>query len=98
MAIPRYPAHLEQTERKMWKKILSEYQIMDSAGLKILESALSAHQRCRQCREQIDREGMTYLDRFKSVKPHVLLASERDSRAAFLNAIKLLNLQIPTEG
>ena len=98
MAIPRYPAHLEKIERQMWKKVLTEYQIVDSAGLKILESALSAHQRCRQCREQIDKEGLTYKDRFNSVKPHVLLASERDSRAAFLNAIKLLNLQLPTEG
>jgi len=95
MAISRYPKHLEDQERKLWKRIITQYQIRDSAGLKILPAGLEAHQRARQAREQIDREKMTFKDRFGQMRPHALLTVERDSRASFLSAIKLLNLEIP---
>jgi len=96
MAI-RYPKHLQAPERRLWKQIIDGYQIQDPAGQKILLAGLEAHQRCRQAREEIDSQKMTVVDRFGQEKPHPLLSTERDSRAAFLNAIKLLNLDLPTE-
>jgi hypothetical protein len=96
MAI-RYPKHLQAPERKLWKQIIDGYQIQDPAGLKILQAGLEAHQRARLARVEIDKSGMVWHDRFGQQRPHSLLSTERDSRAAFLNAIKLLNLQIPQE-
>ena len=98
MAQIRYPAHLERPERELWKQIISQYQIHDAGGKKILEIALFAHQRARQARELIDEEGMVFLDRFQQKKCHPLCSVERDARAQFLSALKLLNLEIPTEG
>jgi hypothetical protein len=97
MAKIQYPAHLEADERKLWKQIITQYQIQDAAGLKILQAGLEAHQRARLARTQIDEEGMTFIDRFGQKKGHPLLSTERDSRTAFLAALKLLNLEIPTE-
>ena len=48
----------------------------------------------RRCREAIDRDGETVVDRFKQVKGHPLLAAERDARAAFLAGMRMLNLDI----
>jgi hypothetical protein len=37
---------------------------------------------------------MTFKDRFGQVKVHPLLPSERDARAAFISAMRALNLNI----
>ncbi len=56
--------------------------------------ALEAHQRARECREQIDRDGLTIEGRDGQVKVHPLVAAERDARAAWLSAIKALGLEL----
>jgi P27 family predicted phage terminase small subunit len=97
MTKPKVPKHFENPERLLWKKILSEYLIADSAGLKLLETALEAHSRARKARETVDKEGMTTTDRFGQVKAHPLITVERDARSQFLLAMKQLNLDIPIE-
>jgi len=94
MKTPRAPAHLSQDAKKIWKGILVEYQIDDIAGLKILRVALEAFDRAQAARRQIDMDGMTILGKEKQIKPHPLLANERDSRAAFLAGLKALNLDL----
>ena len=90
----RVPAHIKGPERLLWKKILAEYAISDSAGLKILQVALEAYARARKAREVIEKEGMTIKDRFDQVKAHPLITVERDARSQFLLAMKQLNLSI----
>ena len=88
------PKHLSKESKKLFKAVVSEYAIDDSAGLKILVVALEALDRAQAAREQIDKEGMTVKDKYEQIKPHPLLACERDSRAAFLSGIKCLNLDL----
>jgi phage terminase small subunit len=88
------PAHLEPPEADLWSALLTDFTFADPASLALLEEALSAHQRARRCREMIDRDGETVLDKWKQVKPHPLLPAERDARAAFLAAMRMLNLDI----
>ncbi|MEK6196919.1 MAG: hypothetical protein N2B58_01930, partial [Desulfobacterales bacterium] len=59
-----------------------------------LQAALEARDRAAASRVEIDRDGMTIKDKFEQIKPHPLLACERDSRAAFLAGLKALNLDI----
>jgi phage terminase small subunit len=91
------PRHLETIERKMWVAILSENELDGSAALSLLRAAMESHQRARTCREQIDREGAVYNDRFGQPKIHPLLSAERDARAAFLTAMRALNLDLVGE-
>jgi len=86
------PAHLTREAKKIWSELLTEYDITDAAGLRILRVSLEAFDRAQAAREQIDRDGMTVQDKFQQVKPHPLLPIERDSRAAFLAGLKALNL------
>lgn len=88
------PGHLSKEGRKIWKGLIDEYRIADTAGLRILRVALEAYDRAQAAREAIDRDGMTVADKFNQVKPHPLLPIERDSRAAFLAGLKALNLDL----
>jgi P27 family predicted phage terminase small subunit len=88
------PKHLNAEARKLWTGILMEYEIEDSAGLRILRVACEAYQRAQACREVIDSEGMQRPDRFGVMKPHPLLAAERDARSQFLQGLKSLNLDL----
>lgn len=82
----------------LWKRILDEYQIQDQAGLLILRTALEAFDRMREAQEIIAREGAQVMDRFQQWKAHPLLTVEKDSRAALLQALKSLNLDLEPLG
>ncbi len=88
------PKHLSEKAKKLWKKLLSEYQIDDTAGLSILQAGLEAYDRAEAARVQIEADGLTILDKFNQTKPHPLIACERDSRAAFLHAMRMLNFDL----
>lgn len=95
MAVPR---HLTREAKRIWRDLIEEYAINDVAGLKILRVALESFDRCQKARDVIDNDGMTVTDRYGQTKPHPLLASERDSRAAFLAGLKALNFDIEPLG
>jgi hypothetical protein len=92
--LPPAPRHLEAPERRMWRDINAEFTFDDPASLALLRSALEAHMRARCCRTAVDVEGMTTKDRFGQLRAHPLLAAERDARAAFLAAMRALNLDL----
>lgn len=46
------------------------------------------------CQKRIKKDGQVVKDRFDQDKPHPLLATERDSRAQMMQALKQLNLDI----
>lgn len=92
--LPSPPRHLEKPEATLWRDLAESFKFDDPASVSILSIALEAHQRARRCRQAIDRDGETVTDRFAQVRSHPLLSAERDARAAFLSAMKILNLDI----
>jgi len=88
------PSHLSKEAKKIFRGLCLEYQIYDMAGLRILRVACEAFDRAQSCREAIDQDGLTVQDKNGQVKPHPLIAAERDSRAAFLAGLKALNLDL----
>lgn len=93
-AAPPPPTHLEPPERVLWGEVHQAFMLDDAASLALFRSALEAHQRARRCREAIDRDGEAVRDRWQQLKPHPLLSAERDARAAFLAAMRALNLDL----
>lgn len=91
---PPAPRHLAKAERDLWRRIVDVFSFTDAASLAMLCAAMDAHQRARQARETITRDGMTFRDRFGQLRPHPLLAAERDARAAFISACRALNLDL----
>jgi P27 family predicted phage terminase small subunit len=88
------PRHLSAEAKLWWTKLSSEYSIQDDGGLLILQTAFEAFDRMRDAQQQIKKDGTTFKDRFKQIKVHPLLATERDARAQFLAAVKQLNLDL----
>src|SRR4051794_40615194 len=85
---------LSPEAKKLKSKLLRDYSIEDEAGVVILEIAMEAFVRMRQAQKSVDDEGLTTSDRFGQVKAHPMLATERDSRIAFLNALARLRLDL----
>ena len=91
---PDPPSHLADPERRLWRQVFEQYLMKSSMAAEVLCTALEAHQRARLARQQVDREGMTFVGRAGEVRPHPSIATERVNRAAFLKVIKQLGLKL----
>ena len=95
---PQPPSHFGEAEQRIWRDIFSDYEFSTKTAIAVLTAALTAaldaHQRARECREAILREGMTVVGRDGQAKVHPLLAVERDARQAFLSAVRTLGLEL----
>ncbi len=91
---PKPPPHLKPAEAAMWRKLTNEHAFEDTASLALLKTALEAHQRSRQCRETVDKDGQTFRDRFGQIRLHPLISAERDARASFIAALKAISLDL----
>ena len=88
------PKNLSSEAKALWRSLVAEYGIDDAGGRAILQAGLEAFNRMRDAQAQIKHDGITTVDRFGQVKAHPLLAAERDARAAFLHALRNLNLDL----
>jgi P27 family predicted phage terminase small subunit len=91
---PQPPDHLGEPERQIWRHVFEDFELSTRTAEAVLTAALEAHQRARECREAITREGMTLGGRDGQAKVHPLLAVERDARQAFLAAVRALGLEL----
>jgi P27 family predicted phage terminase small subunit len=94
MGQPRAPGHLSDEARQWWRELQKEYAIIDAAGLLLLQTGMEAHDRMKAAAADIERDGQMVADRFGQMKPHPLLATERDARAQLIAALKALNLDL----
>lgn len=95
MILPQSPPRdLSKKAKAIWKRLVAAYSISDDAGLTILEAGLRSYDRAEAARKAIDADGMLRADKFGIDKPHPLIPAERDHRAAWLNAIKMLNFDL----
>jgi P27 family predicted phage terminase small subunit len=92
--IKRAPSTLSKEAQRIWKLILTSYELDDEAGMLLLKSTLEAYDRAQAAKDVIDREGMQIIDRFQQVKPHPLLTTERDARSQFMAGMKQLNFDL----
>jgi hypothetical protein len=101
-AKPTIPMHLASEEAELYAQIVRAYGLRDEAALKILEEGLRSLQIARECNEEIRLQGRIVWDGRDGAgrgigkqKLNPLCNLERDSRAAFLTALRLLNLEQP---
>lgn len=88
------PEHLSDDAKLFFENMVTEYGMKDAAGLKILLAACQAWDRAESARKQIDIDGLTIKDKWGQVKNHPLLPIERDSRSAFITAMKALKIEM----
>lgn len=88
------PKHLAKLEQELWRLVVSENKFVGPASFSLLHVALESHQRARECRETIEKDGFTFRDRVGGIKPHPLISAERDARAAYISGLKRFNLDL----
>jgi P27 family predicted phage terminase small subunit len=88
---PRAPLHLSKKTREWWQRIVESYEFQDFE-LRLLTAAGEAWDRKESARQVIEKEGLTYLDRFGQPATRPEVAVERDSRLAFFRCMRQLAL------
>ena len=91
--IPKTPAKLTPNGRRLWRRLIDSIGILDDdPRLLMLEVLVRAYDRREQARAALERDGCTFLDRFKQQKPSVWLAVERDATLQLQRSFHLLGL------
>jgi hypothetical protein len=95
MKMPPYkpPAHLALATRKWVAAVVASYEL-EPHHLRLLTLAAEAWDRCCQARVVLDRDGLTFNDRFGTPRARPEIGVERDSRLAFVRITRELDLDI----
>jgi hypothetical protein len=93
--IPRPPAGLKATGKKLWQSVLNDYELSD-AERHVLELAAIAADRMTMAQAEIDANGLLLEGRYgPRLNPAVPI--ERDSRAAVLAHLRALGVVNPSD-
>ncbi len=90
--IPPPPAGLSAEARKLWSDVINEFELPAHAA-KTLHVACQTLDRLRQSQKAIAADGIV-IDGRQGPRPHPAIAIERDSRTAFLRAMRELGLDL----
>ncbi|MDB5390213.1 MAG: hypothetical protein JWM11_5859 [Planctomycetaceae bacterium] len=87
------PNHLKTTTQTWFESVISEYEL-EEHQVRLLTLAAESWDRCVSARESIEKNGLTYDDRFGAPHSRPEIAIERDSRAAFARCLRELGLNV----
>lgn len=96
--LPPPPRHLSAEAKALWKRIVTEFGLVDSPGVALLTAGLEAHDRMREAQAAIAKDGATFRDRFGQLRAHPAVAIERDCRDAWMRAIRQLGFSVEPVG
>lgn len=87
------PSNLQVATRTWWHAVMSEYVLQDH-HVQLLNLACIALDRARQARAVLDKDGLTFLDRFARpcARPEILI--ERGAVAQFEKLVRALGLDV----
>lgn len=90
---PRAPRHLRPATRRWWSSVVAEYEL-EPHHVRLLTAAAEAWDRYQAARVVIDRDGVSYIDRFNAPRARPEVAVERDARLAFARLLRELALDV----
>jgi len=88
---PTAPSHLSAEMRDFWTATLTEHTI-DAHRLGTLQVCCEAWDRCQQARRELSKSGLSYTDEKGMIRARPEVAIERDSRVAYLRALRELDI------
>jgi phage terminase small subunit len=89
---PKAPKHLRAETRRWFEQVCKDYEL-ESHHIMILTLAAEAWDRHLQAREGLAKNGMTFKDKFKNVKPRPEIMVVRDSTNTFARMLRELKLE-----
>ncbi|MBM7045223.1 P27 family phage terminase small subunit [Rhizobium lusitanum] len=97
--LPKPPKHLRASTAKWFRSVVEAFDL-EAHDVRLLTLAAESWDRGQQAREIVDRDGMTFEDRFGQPKARPEIGIERDSRISFARLLRELGLGIgaPDDG
>lgn len=92
---PKPPKHLRKPTQKWFKSVAEDYEL-DGHHIKLLTLAAEAWDQSQAAREVLDRDGLTFLDRFGQPKERPECGILQNARIAFARLIRELALDVDT--
>jgi phage terminase small subunit len=86
-------AHLSKDSAAFFKRTVALFEL-DEHHLKLLTLACESFDRAVQARKLIEKDGLTFIDRHGSIKPHAAVAIEKDSRIAFARLVREIGMDV----
>jgi phage terminase small subunit len=83
--------------KKLKQSILRQFSPWDDAKLLILETLIEKRQLVIECRARIEKDGLVVPGERGACRQHPLLNVLRDATSQYLNAAKLLGLNLDEE-
>jgi phage terminase small subunit len=90
---PNVPTHLSKASAEFFRKSIADYEL-DDHHILLLVKALEAFDLAEQCRKILDKEGLTYTDRFGSPRARPETKILNDSRNAVKNIFRELGFDL----
>ncbi|MBS3649670.1 hypothetical protein KEU06_13740 [Pseudaminobacter sp. 19-2017] len=87
----KVPKHLRKSTQTWVKSVVSDFE-MEEHHFKLLLAAAESWDRVCAAREVIDRDGMTYTDRFGQPKARPEIGIERDNKVLLARLLRELAL------
>lgn len=82
-------------EAQSWHdQLVKDYDIKDTAGKLLLQSAFEAFMRMRDAQAMITQHGIIFIDKAGQLKPNPACTIERDQRSQMLLCLKSLHLDM----
>jgi hypothetical protein len=91
--LPSPPDHLQPSTKEWWIQVLRNSGI-EQHKLRALQVAAEAFDRKEQARISVEKYGLVYIDPKGMIRARPEVAIERDSRIAFLRALRDLDLEV----
>jgi len=92
--VPPPPSGYTPEAKKLWRRVTEGWEL-DEAALEILDTVICrSFMTERRAQEQLDRDGLTMLDRFKQPKAHPAATIANNARITFLKGLRALGLDL----
>ena len=92
---PRAPAHIGKRGKEFWKSVLTDFDL-EPHHLDLLQAACEQLDRAESARKEVEKHGVTVLDRFEQHKANPAVELERQAHCTFLRLVRELGLDIET--
>ncbi|MBZ9904792.1 hypothetical protein LB557_02060 [Mesorhizobium sp. BR115XR7A] len=90
---PKPPAHLRAATKRWFKSVLDEYSL-EGHHIRLLTLAAEAWDQSQTAREVLDKDGLTFLDRFGQPKERPECGILQNARIAFARLVRELALDV----
>jgi P27 family predicted phage terminase small subunit len=94
---PSPPKSLSAESRALWRKVVDEHVIADSASIALVRQLCDSLDGLRACQQRIREDGLMIIGSRGQMRPHPLLASEAEYRRSFLATVRALRLDLTAE-